>query len=209
MLNYIGSKAESGRWIREFIPTDIEKFVEVFGGMFKLYFNLLLDKYPDLNQIVYSDFNPVNSNFFACLKDHQKLLIEVKKIPYPTKDEYSKGEHSDWYFKYMYEEFQRILFNKDYDLLNPSFEDSARYAFLLSNSYNGSDPEHGNFIDVKGKLNSKYSAVTNILNSKKYQEYFDRITDVENLDFIDCIDKYDGEDTLLYLDPPYYNCEHY
>ena len=40
-------------------------------------------------------------------------------------------------------------------------------------------------------------------------EHFLKITKVENMDFQDVINKYDGPDTYVYTDPPYYKTENY
>ncbi len=38
---------------------------------------------------------------------------------------------------------------------------------------------------------------------------FDEITNIENMDFEDCIAMYDSKDTFHYIDAPYYECEKY
>ena len=48
MISYIGGKARIGKWITPFIPTDIETYVEGFSGMFWVFFNMDLSKYPNL-----------------------------------------------------------------------------------------------------------------------------------------------------------------
>ena len=64
MISYIGGKARIGKWIREYIPEDIETYVETFSGMFWVFFNMDLTKYPNLKTVVYNDFNPLNANLF-------------------------------------------------------------------------------------------------------------------------------------------------
>lgn len=46
---------------------------------------------------------------------------------------------------------------------------------------------------------------------KKILKIFKRLERVvlENLDFIDCIKKYDSDSTLFYLDPPYFGIDYY
>ena len=73
MISYIGGKSIIGKWIREYIPRDIETYVETFGGMFWVYFCMNLRKYPRLKTVVYNDFNQLNSNLFECVKDYDNL----------------------------------------------------------------------------------------------------------------------------------------
>jgi len=40
MISYIGGKARIGKWIKEYIPQDIETYVEGFSGMFWVFFNM-------------------------------------------------------------------------------------------------------------------------------------------------------------------------
>ena len=66
MLSYIGGKSKIGKWIVPFIPNDIETYVEPFSGMFWVFYNMDLKKYPNLTKVVYNDFNPLNYNLFKC-----------------------------------------------------------------------------------------------------------------------------------------------
>ena len=80
MISYIGGKSNIGRWIRDYIPSDIETYVETFGGMFWVYF-CMEDKYPNLKEVVYNDFNPLNYNLFknvrgSNFKSFGELLLD-------------------------------------------------------------------------------------------------------------------------------------
>ena len=44
-LSYIGGKSKIGTWIRDYIPRDIETYVEPFSGMFWVFFKMDLSKY--------------------------------------------------------------------------------------------------------------------------------------------------------------------
>ncbi len=46
MLSYVGGKSKIGRWIRDYIPSDIETYVEPFSGQFWLFYNMYISKYP-------------------------------------------------------------------------------------------------------------------------------------------------------------------
>ncbi len=53
MVSYIGGKSRiAPKLIIPNIPTDIEEFVEVFGGMFWTFFSMNLKQYPNLKKIL-------------------------------------------------------------------------------------------------------------------------------------------------------------
>ena len=62
MISYIGGKSKIGKWIKGYIPKDIETYVEPFSGMFWVFFNLNLDRFSKLKTVVYNDFNRLNAN---------------------------------------------------------------------------------------------------------------------------------------------------
>ena len=62
MISYIGGKSRIGTWIREYIPKDIETYVEPFSGMYWVFFKMDISSYPNLKQVVYNDFNSLNVN---------------------------------------------------------------------------------------------------------------------------------------------------
>ena len=82
MISYIGGKSNIGRWIRDYIPSDIETYVETFGGMFWVYF-CMEDKYPNLKEVVYNDFNPLNYNLFKKIIKRRTIVdqnITIKGV---------------------------------------------------------------------------------------------------------------------------------
>ena len=81
MLSYIGGKSKIGKWIVEQYPNDMETYVEGFGGMFWCFFNMDLNKFHNLNRVVYNDFNRLNYNLFKCLERPEELLKAINSIP--------------------------------------------------------------------------------------------------------------------------------
>ena len=79
----------------------------------------------------------------------------------------------------------------------------------MTQVFSGSKPEKSGFIDLKGKYKSKYLTFRDKLQNPKWIDKFLRITNVENLDFSEVIEKYDSETTYIYLDPPYWKTENY
>ena len=154
MISYIGGKSKIGKWIVPFYPSDIETYVEPFSGMFWCFFNMGLDKYPNLKKVVYNDYNPLNYNLFKCVQNPSELQKHMDKIPV---QQFGVSDTPVEY-KEMFHEFQKELFSD---------------IFLVG------------------------------------EADFLRITNVENLDFQQVIEKYDSPSTYIYLDPPYWKTENY
>jgi site-specific DNA-adenine methylase len=81
MLSYVGGKSKIGKWIRDYIPNDIETYVEPFSGQMWVFYNMDLSKYPNLKKVVYNDFNPLNVNIFNCVRNHTEFYQIIKDIP--------------------------------------------------------------------------------------------------------------------------------
>jgi DNA adenine methylase len=205
MISYIGGKSKIGKWIVPFYPTDMETYVEPFSGMFWCFFNMDMEKYPNLKKVVYNDFNPLNYNLFQCVQNPSELQrvmdeIEVQKVGVA----YTPIELRDKFYM-----FQSEIFNERFNVGKCDYLTAAKYVYVLSQVFSGSKPETSNFIDLKGKYRSKYLAFRDKLSKPKWVDHFLKITDVENLDFQDVIEKYDSPSTYFYVDPPYWKTENY
>jgi DNA adenine methylase len=205
MISYIGGKSKIGKWIVPFYPTDMETYVEPFSGMFWCFFNMDLEKYPNLKKVVYNDFNPLNYNLFQCVQNPSELQrvmdeIEVQQVGViDTSIE----------LKEKFNTFQSEIFGEGFKVGNCDYIAAAKYVYVLSQVFSGSKPETSNFIDLKGKYRSKYLAFRDKLSKPNWVDHFLKITDVENLDFQDVIEKYDSPSTYFYVDPPYWKTENY
>lgn len=205
-LSYIGGKSRIGKWIVNYYPQDMETYVETFGGMYWCYFNMDFDKYPNLKKVVYNDFNPLNYNLFLCLKtNHNLLLNAINDISCQEKG----VEDTDPVYKEKFKNFQSELFGEGFEIEGPNYQVAAKYAYIVTQVFSGSKPETSNFIDLKGKYKSKYLTFRDKLTNQKWIDKFLRITEVENLDFAEVVEKYDGPNTYFYLDPPYWKTENY
>lgn len=197
MLSFIGGKSRISSFIIPFIPKDIEIYVESFSGMFWLFFKMDLNSYPNLKQIVYNDFNPLNVNLFNCVKNYKAFYEVIKDYKSQNKE--------------LFDKYQKEIFNPQFsvDLSTPDYHTAAKYAYILSQVWSGVNPSKGKFIDLKGKYRSKFDSFKSKLVDKKWQNHFDKITVVENMDFQEVIEKYDGPKTYFYCDPPYFKKEKY
>jgi DNA adenine methylase len=206
MISYIGGKGRIGKCIVPHIPKDIETYVEPFGGMYWVFFNMDLSDYPNLNTVVYNDYNHLNSNLFQWVKIPHRLHEELQK--YPTQQlgvEETPQEYKDLFYQY-----QKEIFDPNFTITHlNSLETCCKYLYVLTHTFSGSKPESANYVDYKGKYRDKLLVFMDKLKNKKYIEHFKKITFVENMDFEEVIRKYDGPKTYFYVDPPYYKTETY
>ena len=213
MISYIGGKSNIGRWIRDYIPSDIETYVETFGGMFWVYF-CMENKYPNLKEVVYNDFNPLNYNLFknvrgSNFKSFGELLLDEECQGY--KDEYDATTVDSLTEKF--QSYQKEIFAPDFKITEENSQDVARkYAFVLTQVFSGTMPEKGKYMNFKGKYKPKFRTFREKLTTSKYDSFqrkLEKITVCENMDFGDVIDKYDGDKSYFYVDPPYWKTESY
>ena len=152
MLSYIGGKSKIGKWIVGEYPTDMETYVETFGGMFWCFYNMDLEKYPNLKTVVYNDFNPLNHNLFTCLQNPVELLKAINSIPCQELGD----ENTPILYPTLFKNFQQNLFSGELNIKTPDYMLAAQYAYVLTQVFSGSKPESSSFIDLKGKYKSKY-----------------------------------------------------
>jgi len=206
MISYIGGKARIGKWIVPYIPNDIETYVEGFSGMFWVFFNMDLSKYPNLKTIVYNDYNRLNANLFRCSKHYDRLWEELSKYPCQQLG----VEDTPSLYSEMFDRYQKEIFSSELVLgEEPDFEIAAKYVYVLTQVFSGSKPESSKYTDYKGKYRCKVLIFMDKLKHPKYREHLDKITFIENKDFEDIVKKYDSPTTYFYMDPPYWKTENY
>lgn len=205
-LSYIGGKSRiAPKLIVPNIPKDFETYLEPFGGMMWTFFSMDIEQYPNLKNIVYNDFNPLNYNLFQCIQNPGELLKAIESIPCQKKDEVPTPLE----YRELFESFQKELFSPNFKVNGPDYEVAAKYAYILTQVFSGSKPETSKYIDLKGKYKSKYLTFRDKLKNENWVNKFLSITHVENMDFESVINKYDSPKTYIYLDPPYWKTENY
>jgi len=196
-LPYIGGKSRISKFIIPYIPKDIKVYCEPFSGMYWTYLKMDKSLYPNLETVVYNDYNQLNTNLFNCIKNPQELYDVVKTYETQNPDIFYSS--------------QKEIFDPEFcvDLSEPDYHTASKYACVLSQVFSGSKPDKSKFIDLKGKYRSKFDTFKDKLVNPKWQSKFSEITNVENMDFEDAINMYDSKDTFHYVDAPYYSCEKY
>jgi DNA adenine methylase len=181
-LRYIGGKAYMLDYIIPIIPKH-ELFVEVFGGAG----HVSLSK-PRSPFNIFNDKNSDLINLFLTMRDNGETLKEkLSNTPY------SRAIFQEYKYAYKNEAIWESA---------TSFDRALMYFYILCNSVNSNFSSFSTSIGTKPKPEEYQNRLEKIKNVYKHFT-------IENLDFKECIEKYDSENTFFYLDPPYVDCEHY
>lgn len=207
MISYIGGKNRISKFIVPFYPTNIETYLECFGGMMWCLFRMDLDKFTNLKTIVYNDINPLNVNLFKCVKNCDRFYEETLKYPI---QKFGMIDEDPTPYIELFNHCQKDVFETNFTVSSePNYEIGAKYLYCLTHIFSGAKPETSKYIFYKGKYNDKFGILQRRLKENKWRQYFNKIDIIENMDFCDVIKKYDNETTLIYIDAPYFNCEKY
>ncbi len=142
---------------------------------------VLFAKDKHANYEVYNDINKNLVSLFRCIKYHREELEKQIEFNLFSREEF-------FYQKKM------IMFDNLTDI-----QRAAIFFTLIKHSFGSKG------LDFATRSRSKKSALI------KFEELSNRLEKViiEKKDFENLISTYDGDDTLFYLDPPYYNAEKY
>lgn len=181
IIPYLGEKSKFSNFIIPNLPTDISKYIEPFGGMYGIFFNLDLSKYRNC-KFIYNDINWLNYNLFRHLS-HDEFIYNIKNL-IVDKNFFDKIKHN-------------IFVENNFSEL----ESAIYYSIILNCTDDLYDLKNSNF-------KNDYMTIFyhRLINNVKYINHIDEIT---NFDYIEIIKKHDSESSFFYIDPPYYGREHY
>ena len=205
MISFFGGKSSSTfmELINSKIPkTGIKTYIEPFSGSMATYLD---DPNLEFDVVIYNDKNRHQVNLYKCCSDPEKFLpyLENLKNTLLYIDETDPLKKWDFYKK-VYKKYIKndFLDNMNFEIGN--FEIAAIYAFLITSSHNSVFPRGGGFNGYKkDKDRLKLEVLIDKLKKNKYTDKLKSITEFNNIDFEEIINKYDSDDTYLYLDPPY------
>ncbi|MDG4811895.1 DNA adenine methylase [Hydrogenovibrio sp. 3SP14C1] len=180
IMRYHGAKWRLAPWVIQFFPKH-KYYVEAFGGSAAV----LMQKERSYGE-VYNDLDQDIFNLFKVLRDRSqtKELIRLCELTPFSRDEFELAyEKTDCPI----EKARRTLF-RAYAGFGSASATKGKSGFRTDIFRNYKNPTHL-WTELPGKLDM----FTNRLASVQ----------VENKNALDLIEKYDTEQTLFYLDPPY------
>jgi len=193
----------------------VKYHIEVFAGALASLFHNI--EHVDAETIVINDINKKLINLYEHIQKSPKELFEKFKtledeymriipehllnkriVPKENREEFHANR--DFYL-----EVRRVLNSIDLDVNH-----AALLLFLLNRNFNGLYGEN-----KKGEINSSFNWSSKPLNMTKIETAINNLhlffntnqIVFETMDAAELIEKYDCEDTFIYLDPPYIDTE--
>jgi DNA adenine methylase len=179
---WIGGKSRLAPFLAEIISrTQHTTYAEPFVGMGGVFFKR---EFAPKSEVI-NDYSRDVSNLFRILQRHYVQFMDTLKWQLHSRAE-----------------FERLLAANPETLTD--LERAARFLYLQKTSFGGKVTGQ-NFGTVRGgPARFDLTKLTSVL-----EDAHTRLAGVviERMDYKDFIRHYDREDTLFYLDPPYYGCE--
>lgn len=193
-LRYPGGKARLGPWIAWLMRHNGISggtYVEAYAGGAGAAMYLLLNRYVD--KIIINDLDPSISNFWkACLYDSDAFIELVKNTPVTLKER---------------EKQLQVLANQESEsVLNLGFAtfflNRVNRSGILSGGVIGGLKQQGNY-----KIDARYNKEGLIQRIEKLARFKERISVLSEdaLNFLDIVENSLESNSLIYLDPPYFN----
>lgn len=184
LAGYIGGKWYLRRTICPLIDANEHTaYVEPFIGMA----NVFLGRDRRRPVEVINDRNGDVSTLFRVAQRHPAALCDAIRL--------QTGSRSD---------YERLFATPPETLTD--IERAARFLVLRKLTFAGKDPYAAGFATSTTTAKT-FDAPETMRRIEALHDRLARVT-VENLDFIDCLRRYDRPTTFFYIDPPYWGCTH-
>lgn len=198
VLKYAGGKFHEIPFLKKYVPTDFNRYIEPFFGGGALYF------YLEPQKAIINDKNERLMTFYTQLRNQYSLMrqqldkvqkiyeqnqAEYKKLKALTHDEEIPNANEEFYY------YMRRLFNHPDD----TYLESVLYYFINKTAFSGMIRYNSN-----GDFNvpfGKYSTLNTQLVTQQHSELLQR-AELFNLDYSRIFNMAQGND-FLFLDPPY------
>lgn len=206
LISYFGGKSSAvfHQFINSKIPkTGIKTYIEPFSGSMGTYMD---DDSLKFENVIFNDKNRHQVNLYKCGTQPKELLAAIDDLKNGLLKTSLTDPIEKWdFYKAIYRDYVKNDFLDDMNFSIGDLDKAAMYAFMITSAHNSVYPRGAGFNGYK-KTNDKLKieALVNKLKKGTYASKLESITDFLNIDFEELINKYDSEDTYLYLDPPYY-----
>lgn len=185
-LIWFGGKSKYAEYIINKMPKH-KVYIEPFGGAAHV-----IAQKGRVSHEVYNDIDGVVVNFIMqAIENKDQLIEKLSILPYSRE---------------LYEKWKRE------DLPSDPFERAVRFFYLNRSAISRGNVDEVSKTGWRHSTTSSQNPAMGYVNACKLIDSFSkRMTGVmiENLDFKTIIEKYDSEEALLYVDPPYVGREKY
>lgn len=181
ILRYFGGKWKLAPWVIEHFPQHT-MYVEPFGGAA----SVLLRKQRALNE-VYNDLDNNVVNIFRVLQD-ETLAAELIRRCYLTP-------------------FSRVEFEQSFELTEDPVEQALR--FIIRSFFGYGSKACKSSATMSGFRSRRKSDASPAVDWRNYPHFIPKIVErmrgvvIENKPAEDILERYDSDDSLFYVDPPY------
>lgn len=179
-LIWFGGKGKQAEYIISKMP-DHKVYVEPFGGAAHV-----ISQKPRINHEVYNDIDGTVVNFIMqSIEDTESLIEKCAVLPYSRE---------------LYEKWRRE------ELPSDPLEKAVRFFYLNRSAISKGNAEEVPKTGWRHSTTSSQNPSMGYVNAcQKIREFATRMQGVmiERLDFRTIIEKYDSEEALFYVDPPY------
>ena len=188
-MAWVGGKCRLSAKIVPLFP-EHEVYVDVFGGGA----HVLCRKPPSLGE-VYNDTNGDLVNLFRCLREPH---LRTQMVEYLALTPYSRSQFEAW----------RDEIGSDTWFSLPAWERGARWFAVLRMAFGAKAHRASWGYSLRRRSWAPRHFRSATLALRALAKRLSHVQ-IENLDFEECIRRYDSPETLFYCDPPYVGVEHY